>query len=108
MTMSYDDWAYDQYMAELGQEEDLKRAIDDISVENGSWYLATFGDALESRVRRLIDEAKVLCKAEHPGPSLVLCVTALELIIRYFVLKPLVSGTFLKDVWADLLVDKLV
>lgn len=38
----------------------------------------------------------------------MLCVSALELPVRFFVLKPLVSGTFLKDVWVDLLVDRLV
>jgi hypothetical protein len=108
MTMSYDDWAYDQHMAEIGREEELRRAIEDISIENASWYLGTYGDALEQRVRGLIDEAKVLAQLGHSGSSVVLCVSALELIVRYFVLKPLVSGTFLKDIWADLLVDKLV
>jgi hypothetical protein len=108
MTMSYDDWAYDQYMAEVGHEEELRRAIDDISIDNASWYLGTFGDALEKRVRTLMDEAKVLDQSGHPGPSLILSVSALELVIRYFVLKPLVSGAFINDLWADLLVDKLV
>ena len=108
MTTSYDDYAYDEYMSELGREEELRQAIEEISIENASWYLGTFGDALEQRVRGLIDEAKVLAQLGHSGPSLVLCVSALELIVRYFVLKPLVSGTFLKDIWADLLVDKLV
>jgi hypothetical protein len=108
MTTSYEDYAYDEYMSELGREEELQRAIENISIENASWYLGTFGDALEQRVRGLIDEAKVLAQSKHPGASLVLCVSALELVVRYFVLKPLVSGTFLKDIWVDLLVDKLV
>ncbi|MEO8435836.1 MAG: hypothetical protein ABI596_13130 [Pyrinomonadaceae bacterium] len=108
MTTSYDDYAYDEYMSELGREEELRQAIEGISIENASWYLGTFGDALEQRVRALIDEAKTLAKLGHSGPSVVLCASALELIVRYFVLKPLVSGTFLKDIWADLLVDKLV
>jgi len=42
MTTSYDDWAYDQFMAELGHEEELRRAIDDISIDNASYYLGTF------------------------------------------------------------------
>ena len=108
MTTSYEDYAYDEYMSEVGREEELQRAIENISIENASWYLGTFGDALERRVRGLIDEAKVLAKLGHSGASLVLCVSALELVVRYFVLKPLVSGTFLKDIWVDLLVDKLV
>lgn len=108
MPSSYEDHAYDQYMSDLGREEELRRAIEDISIENASWYLGTFGDALEQRVRGLIDEAKVLAQFGHAGASLVLCVSALELIVRFFVLKPLVSGTLLKDIWVDLLVDRLV
>jgi hypothetical protein len=34
--------------------------------------------------------------------------TSLEVLIRYFVLKPLVYGTFLSDYWADLLVNRVV
>jgi hypothetical protein len=108
MPSSYEDFAYDQYMSDLGREEELRRAIEDISIENASWYLGTFGDALEQRVRGLIDEAKVLAQFGHAGASLVLCVSALELLVRFFVLKPLISGTFLKDIWVDLLVDRLV
>lgn len=95
-------------MSELGREEELRRAIDEISVENASWYLGTFGDALEKRARGLIKQAKELSDLGYSGASLILSASALELLIRYFVLKPLVSGTFIKDVWADLLVDKLV
>src|SRR6266550_2146470 len=107
MTMSYDDWAYDQYMADLGHEKELEAAIENISIEIASQYLGSFGDALEKRVRDLMDEAKILM-ADHPGASLVLSVTSLELLVRYFVLKPLVSGTFLTEDWAELLVDKIV
>jgi hypothetical protein len=108
MANSYDDYAYDEHMSELGREEGLRHAIEEISIENASWYLGTFGDALEGRVRVLIKEARELCDLGYPGASLLLSASALELVIRYFVLKPLVSGTFLKDIWADLLVDKLV
>ena len=95
-------------MSELGRAEELERAVEGISIENASWYLATFGDAWEARIRKLIEEAKVLSQSGHSGPSLVLCATSLELTVRYFVLKPLIAGTFLKDTWVDLLVDKLV
>src|SRR5882724_3194500 len=53
-------------------------------------------------------EATALDQLGHSGPSLVLSVSALELVVRYFVLKPLVSGAFINDLWAELLVDKLV
>ena len=108
MTNSYDGYAYDEYMSELGREEELRRAIEEISIENASWYLGTFGDALEKRARVLIKEAKELSDLGYSGASLVLSASALELVVRYFVLKPLVSGTFIKDIWVDLLVDKLV
>lgn len=62
MAFSYEDYAYDQYMADLGHEEELQNAIEAISIENASWCLGTFGDALEKRVRGLIDEAKVLAQ----------------------------------------------
>jgi hypothetical protein len=108
MTMSYDDWAYDQHLADIGREEELEKRIEEIAVDNASWYLGTFGDAVENRVRGLMNEATLLLESGHIGASLVLNASSLELLVRHFVLKPLVSGAFLTDVWAELLVDKLV
>lgn len=108
MSMSYDDVAYDEYMAEIGREEEARRAIRQVSVETVSDYLASFGDALEARIRGLITEATELLDRAHPGPSLVVSFTAIELLLRHFVLKPLVTGAFLSDYWADLLVDRVV
>jgi hypothetical protein len=106
--MSYDDWAYDQYLADIGRDKELEDRIEEIAIENAGWYVGTFGDAVERRVRGLMNEATLLLGSGHLGASSVLNATSLELLLRHFVLKPLVSGAFLTDVWAELLVDKLV
>ena len=33
MPPSYEDYAYDQYMSDLGREEELRQAIENISIE---------------------------------------------------------------------------
>jgi hypothetical protein len=106
--MSYEEYAYDEYLAELGYEKEIENAIRQVPIDNVGWYLATYGDALENRIKGLVAEAKDLLSANHPGPSLVVSTTSLEILIRYFVLKPLVYGAFLSDYWADLLVNRVV
>src|SRR2546425_6881748 len=101
--MAYDDYARDEYESQL-----INDAIDNLSKENARQYLGTYGDAVMARVSSSRAEAEKLFELGHFGPSLICAVTALELIIRHFLLKPLVQGAFLSDTWAALLTDRVV
>lgn len=99
---------YDGYYAEeAAMEEFLENSINEIAKDNVRWYLGTYGDAVEERVRQCVKEAKKLFKLNFWGPSLTLSVTAIEILIRYMVLRPLVQGAFLSEEWAEILTKRI-
>jgi hypothetical protein len=108
MTTTYEDWAYGEYLSDLAQQEEIERAINRVPIDNTSWYLGTYGDELERRIKLSYSEAKELLEKGYYGSSLVLSVTGIEILIRDFVLKPLVYGAFLDEVWAELLLGRVV
>lgn len=71
-------------------------------------YLARNGDAIEARVRACLSEGKSLADSNHPGASLAISVTGIELIIRYFLLRPLLEGAFLSGELARTLVKRIL
>ncbi len=71
-------------------------------------YLATYGDAVETRVLECIDEAVKLYAAGFPGAALARSVTGIEILIRHFLVQPLIFGAFSTDEWADLLVSRIL
>ncbi len=71
-------------------------------------YLATYGDAVEKRVLECIDEAAKLNATGFPGAALARSVTAIEILIRHFLVQPLIFGAFATDEWADLLVSRIL
>ncbi|HEX7343160.1 MAG TPA: hypothetical protein VF398_02790 [bacterium] len=107
--MSFEDDPYrywdpqDEYEAEL-----IKKAIEEVSVERAREYLGTYGDAIERRVAQSMGEAEQLLAHGHPGAALILAFTACELIVRFYILKPLVHGAFLSDGWANVLVGRIL
>ena len=102
-----DDRDYSDIQSEY--EADLiDKGIAELPVENIRAYLAQNGDAIQVRVNRCIDESDSLLAAGHFGAALVVAVTATEIIIRFFVLRPLVQGAFLSDQLAGLLVKRIV
>lgn len=71
-------------------------------------YLATFGDAVENRVLECIDEATRLNLAGFPGAALTRAITAIEILIRHFLVRPLIYSAFSSDEWADVLVSRIL
>lgn len=71
-------------------------------------YFWDLGDAIEKQVRISLGEAEDLQKDGYPGASLVRSITAIELVIRDFLLMPLVKNAFLSDEWADLLLGRVL
>lgn len=102
------DYGHDEYLQEQYEEELIENAIKNISNETVKKYLGKNGDAIEERVSFCIKEANNLIISGHLGSSLVLSATAIELIIRFFLLRPLVQGAFLSDEWADVLSNRVV
>lgn len=84
-------------------EETLKEA----SQRGIQSYLGVFGDAIEERVLKTVAEAAVLLSNGHPSASLVYSATAVEIIIRFLLVRPLVQGAFLSDEWAEIVAERI-
>jgi hypothetical protein len=69
--------------------------------------LASFGDAVEARIQRCLGEATNLRGHRFFGPAVVSTVTAIELIFRFLLLKPLVRGAFLSNEWDAILTERI-
>lgn len=80
----------------------------EIFEEGARYQLGTVGDAVEQRVSWCLDEAKTLLGQGHLGPALTVAATALEIMVRFMVVRPFVGAAFLSDEWADLLVDRVI
>ena len=92
------DAAYEDFINEthkLQSEEAVQR------------YLQTYGDTIESRVQRCLEQADRLYELQFYGAALTAAVTAIELIIRFLLIRPLVSGAFLSEEWEELLAEKI-
>lgn len=99
--------ASDLYQDSLTAEEELKHALREISEGSVAEYLGTYGDAVEARVRFCLQQAEQLRSDGHWGPSVTVSVTAIELAIRFLLVRPLVQGAFLSDEWADVLASRI-
>lgn len=106
--MYLDDADYLRYEAEAAMEEFLDDQLRRIEEERVFHYLATYGDAIEVRVRRCLDQAKALIDSGYAGAGLVRATTGIEVTIRFFLARPLVQGAFLSDDWAKLISQKIL
>lgn len=104
--MSWHD--YSDYQQEAAMEEFLEEELRRISEEPVFYYLAVFGDAIEDRVKRCIEQAQALIANGYPGAALARAATGIEITIRFFLARPLVQGAFLSDEWAELLSRKVL
>jgi hypothetical protein len=80
----------------------------DLFETSARFYLGTFGDAVETRVSWCLDAAKALLQHGHLGPALAVAATALEIMIRFMVVRPFVGAAFIADEWADLLFERVI
>jgi signal transduction histidine kinase len=98
--MSYD--PYDDAMANYADQ-----VLKDRSVEGAQYYLGTYGDAVEARVSRLLAQARALLAVGFAAPALISATTAIEITVRFMLVRPLVQGAFLSDEWAELLAARI-
>jgi hypothetical protein len=99
----YDDVSYADAMGEL-----IEEAMREASADNVRDYVCRCGDAVEERVQALLGQAHDLLSHGFQGPATTVAVTASELIIRFLLLRPLVQGAFLDDIWAQILTERVV
>jgi hypothetical protein len=105
--MPWDDH-YSDYERETAMEEFLNEELRRIAEEPVFYYLASYGDAIEARVRRCLDQARNLIEAGFFGAALVRAAAGIEITIRFFLARPLVQGAFLSDDWSQLISQKIL
>lgn len=97
-----------EYEREAAMEEFLQEELRRIAEEPVFLYLANNGDAIETRVKRCLNQANTLIDSGHHGAALVRAAAGIEVTIRFFLARPLVQGAFLSDDWAELLSQKVL
>src|SRR5579871_4136188 len=106
MSQDPDDWWHDEYFEQLGRQEDVAKALKDISEEGVREYLCTYGDAIAKRFDLVISQAKYASQSGYPHFAVLGAVTAVELATKYMLFRPLLQGAFLSDAWAQILTTR--
>jgi len=97
-----------EYQMDAFLDEFLQRELRQLAEGPVFQYLATYGDAIESRVHACIKQARNLVDAGHPGAALVRAAAGIEVTIRFFLARQLLQGAFLSDEWGQLLAKRLL
>ena len=110
--MNYDSgddyYDYSDAQAELDAEQGyLARIPTDLHEEAVRSYLGSCGDAIDARVKKLLSAATSLRDIKFPGPSVVVSATTLEVMIRYFCVRPIFDAAFLSDLIAREVTEKI-
>jgi len=92
--MSFPTWQ------EAAESEFWEKLPQDLHEQAVTDYLGSNGDAIDGRVQNLIGLADTLYKGGHHGPSIVASVIALEVMIHYFCVRPIIVGAVLSDLIA--------
>lgn len=103
----YDD-DYQRYQEEEALEKYVEEQLREIAETPVFAYLSKYGDAIEGRIQKCIEEATALREARFWGAALIRSAAAIEITIRFFLARPLVQGAFLSDEWASLLSSKIL
>ena len=102
----WDEYAEEQVMADT-EEEYLARIPTDLHEDAVRSYLGSCGDAIDARVKKLLSAAIRLRDIKFPGPSVAVSATALEVMIRYFCVRPIFDAAFMSDLIAREVTEKI-
>lgn len=112
MSMSEEDYKYDQYIADLAQEEYeaelIEKSLKTISEDGARRYLVDNGDAAQDRINKANADAAALISQGFFAPSVTASTTAIEIMVRELLLMPLVQGAFLSEEWGEVLTERIV
>lgn len=107
--MSMDDWELREEAAREEFEREIEeRTLADIKENAINYYFFYYGDDIEGRIQRRIDAGKELVGKGFNGESLTSSVVAVELTIRWFLLRPLCEAAFMSEEVADILVRRIL
>ena len=95
--------AREEYERELGEQ-----TLAGIKENAINYYFFYYGDDIEQRIQSRIYAAKELAKTGFNGESLTNSIIAIELTIRWFLLRPLCEAAFMSEEVADILVQRLL
>jgi hypothetical protein len=101
----WDDREY--YEEEAAQAEFIQETLKNISEDGVRNYLGTYGDAVDARIEHCMKEARMLLTGGFFQSAVVSAVTAIELTIRFLLLRPLMQAAFLSEEWASLLTQRI-
>lgn len=105
---SDDDYAYDAYLQGLYEEELMKIGSVKEQIERIQDYLCQYGDAVQNRVAELRNESMKLHDSGNYGSSLLYSAVAIELAIRFFLIKPILSGIILSDSISEMITNQIL
>jgi hypothetical protein len=108
MSRDPDNWYEEEYWEEIGHQEDLVEAIENLSHQPIRDFLGRYGDAIDNRLDDIIGQARYARQAGYPRFAVVGAVTAIELITRYMLVEPLLQGAFLSGSWAKILTKHII
>jgi hypothetical protein len=108
MSRDPDNYYEEEYWEEIGRQEEIASAIKNLSEEPIREFLGTYGDAIDARLDNTLATARYASQAGFPRYAVVGAVTAIELIMRYMLVRPLLQGAFLSDSWAKMLTKHIV
>jgi hypothetical protein len=97
----------EEYGEEIGRQEEIAAAIKNFSEEPIREFLGTYGDAIDARLEDTLAIARYASQGGFPRYAVVGAVTAIELITRYMLVRPLLQGAFLSDSWAKILAKQI-
>jgi hypothetical protein len=101
----WDDIGY--YEEEAAQAAFIEETLKNISEDGVRNYLGTYGDAIDRRIAKSMKDSRMLTTAAFYSPAVVSAVTAIELTIRFLLLRPLMQAAFLSEEWANLLTKRV-
>ncbi len=108
MSRDPDNWYEEEYWEEIGRQEDIAKAIKNLSHQPIRDFLGTYGDAIDARLDDIIAQARYARQGGYPRFAVIGAVTAIELITRYLLIEPLLQGAFLSGSWAKILTRHII
>jgi hypothetical protein len=103
MSRDPDSWYEEEYFEQIGRQEQIAKALKDISEDGAREYLGTYGDAIDRRFDLVMAQARYARQQGYPHFAILGAVTAIELVTKHMLFRPLLQGAFLSDVWAQIL-----
>jgi hypothetical protein len=103
MSRDPDSWWEEEYFEEIGRREQIAEALKGISDDGMRKYLGTYGDAVAKRFDLVRAQARYARQSGYPHFAILGAVTAIELVTRHMLFRPLLQGAFLSDAWAQVL-----